>query len=206
MKKKSIALLTDNSLSSNFSDKVRLDNQIVLHGRDRNFHDYHTPEKYLNLAQGLLTNLIIDGIQIKVGSSLADIVDFKKRHQDELGLFRSNIAKLTQSIPKDIPIEVMQQQVQDIYIDEFLPSYNNLKKALNGSGIKWASDNFMKVSFFSTSATAIPMAALGMGLPHALLAGIGVSLITSAISFNVDKEEKIRNSPYSYLLAINKHV
>jgi len=203
---RSIALLTDNNFSSNFSDKIRLDNQIALFGGDHFHFNQNRHEKYINLVQGLLTNLIVKGIQIKGGSSLADIVDFKKRHQDELGLFRNNIAKLTQNVSKDLTVEAIQQQIQDIYKDEFLPSYNNLKKSLDGSGIKWAADNFMKVSFFSTSATAIPSALLGMGIPQALLLGIGVSMITSAISYNVDKQEKLRNNPYSYLLAINERL
>lgn len=100
----------------------------------------------------------------------------------------------------------MRQQVNDIYNDEFLPSYNNFKKALNGSGIKWISDNFMKVSVFSTTATTLPMTLLGLALPHALLAGVGVSLITSAISYNEDKKEKLRANPYSYLLAVDRQV
>jgi hypothetical protein len=100
----------------------------------------------------------------------------------------------------------LKQQVEDIYNDEFLPSYNNFKKALNSAGIKWSADNLMKVSFFSTSATAIPMTLLGLSLPHALLAGAGVSVISSLVSYNVDKKEKLRNNPYSYLLAVDKGV
>jgi hypothetical protein len=202
---KSIALLTDNALTSNLTDKVRLDNQIAIKGRDHDFHRRHD-EKYIHLAQGMLTNLIIDGVKIKNSSSLKDVVKFKKRHRDELGLFRTNIAKLTQNVSKDKPFEAMRQEVQDIYNDEFLPSYNNFKSALSGSGIKWVSDNFMKVSVVSTSATALPMALLGLALPHALIAGVGVSLITSLISYNQEKQEKLRTNPYSYLLAVNKQV
>ena len=193
---KSIALLTDNSLTSNLSDLVRLDNQIAIKGRDFDFH----------LAQGHLTNLIIQGIKVSQASTLEDVVNFKKRHRDELGLFRTNIAKLTKDLPKDLPFDAFKQQIEDIYNDEFLPSYNNFKKSLKGSGIKWIADNFIKVSFFSTSATAIPMTLLGLSLPQVLLAGAGVSIISSLISYNVDKEEKLRNNPYSYLLAVDNGI
>lgn len=203
---KSIALLTDNSLTSNLSDLVRLDNQIAIKGRDYDFHHYHRNERYIHLAQGLLTNLIIQGIKVSKTSSLEDVVNFKKRHRDELGLFRTNISKLTKDIPKNTSIEAFKQQVEDIYNDEFLPSYNNFKKSLDGAGIKWTADNFMKVSFFSTSATAIPMTLLGLSLPQALLAGAGVSIISSLVSYNVDKRDRLRNNPYSYLLAIDKGV
>lgn len=204
--KKAIALLTDNTLTSNLTDKVRLDNQIAIKGRGHDRYSEMQNERYIHLAQGLLTNLIIEGVKIKENTSLVDVVEFKKRHRDELGLFRTSIAKLTQNVSKDLPFEAMRQQVNDIYNDEFLPSYNNFKKALDGAGIKWIAENFMKVTFFSTTATALPMTLLGLALPHALLAGAGVSLITSAISYNEDKKEKLRNNPYSYLLAVDRQV
>jgi len=203
---KSIALLTDNPLTSNLAELVRLDNQIAIRGKDYNFHHHLRNEKYIHLAQGLLTNLIIKGIKISKASSLVDVVNFKKNHPDELGLFRTNIAKLTKDITNGTSFEALKQQVLDIYTDDFLPSYNNFKKALDGSGIKWVSDNFMKISVISTSATALPMALLGLALPHALLAGAGVSIISSLISYNEDKKEKLRTNPYSYLLAINRQL
>lgn len=204
---RSIALLTDNTLTSNLTDKVRLDNQIAINGRDHHdFYHHRHNEKYINLAQGMLTNLIIEGVKINSTSSLEDVVKFKQLHHDELGLFRTNIANLTQNVSKEKKLEAIRQEVEDIYRDEFLPSYNNFKKALSGSGINWVSDNFMKVSVISTSATALPMALLGLALPQALIAGAGVSLITSLISYNEDKKEKLRTNPYSYLLAVNRQV
>lgn len=203
---KSIALLTDNTLISNFTDKVRLDNQIAIKKRDYGFHYHKNNEKYIHLAQGMLINLIIEGIKIKSSSSLEDIVKFKQRYSDELGLFRTNIANLTQSVSREKRIEAVRQEIEDIYKDEFLPAYNNLKKALNGSGIKWVSDNIMKVSVISTGATALPMALLGLALPQALIAGAGVSLITSLVSYNEEKKEKLRTNPYSYLLKVNRQI
>lgn len=201
---KSIALLTDNALTSNLSDLVRLDNQIAIKGRDYDFHHHMRNEKYIHLAQGLLTNLVIKGIRVSKESSLEDVVNFKKRHSDELGNFRTNIANLTKDVKKDTSFEALRQQIEDIYKDEFLPSYNDFKKSLDSAGVKWTVENFMKVSIFSANATAIPMTLLGLSVPHALLAGAGVSIISSLISYNVDKKDKLRKNPYSYLLAIDK--
>lgn len=204
--RKSIALLTDNSLSSNFADLVRLDNQIAIKGREYGFDYSGRNERYIHLAQGLLTNLVIQGIKVTDASSLEDVVKFKKRHRDELGIFRTNIAKLTKDVGKNISFEALKQQVEDIYNEEFLPSYNNLKRSLDGGGIKWVADNFLKVSFFSAPPTSIPLALLGLTIPHALLAGAGVSIVSSLISYNVEKKEKLRSNPYSYLLAVNNGV
>jgi hypothetical protein len=203
---KSIALLTDNSLTSNLSDLVRLDNQIAIKGRDYNFSYSGRDERYIHLVQGLLTNLVIKGIRVTDASSLEDIVKFKSKHRDELGLFRTNIAKLTKDVPKGISFEGLQQQVEDIYNDEFLPAYKNFKRSLDSAGIKWTSENFMKIAFFSVPTTAIPSALLGLSTPQALLAGAGVSIISSLVSYNVDKQEKLRSSPYSYLLSVDKGI
>ncbi len=204
--RRSIELLTDNSSVANLADKVRLNNQVVINGRDYMHRYNHRDQKPLLLAQGLMTNLIIQGIRIGTTSSLEDIINFKRQHLDELGLFRTNIAKLVQSVSKEGPIEAMQQQVEDIYKDEFLPAYNNFKMALESSKIKWLSDNLMNISFISTTATTLPMDLLELTLPQALLAGVGVSLISSVVLYNQDKKERIRTNPYSYLLAINSQI
>jgi hypothetical protein len=202
--RRAMGLLTDNLFTANLSDKVRLDNQIAINDASR--YHRHRNQKSLLLAQGLLTNLIIQGVRIEPTSSLEDIINFKKQHRDELGLFRVNISKLVQSVSKEAPIESLLQQVEDIYKDEFSPAYNNFKKALDSSKIKWFSDNLMKISFISIPATAIPNALLGFTLPQALLAGIGVSLFSSAVLYNEDKKERIRTNPYSYLLAISNQI
>lgn len=204
---RAIAPLTDNSLTSNLSDLVRLDNQIAINGRERDYdyRPYHT-DRYINLSQGLLINMIIEGISIAEPTSLEDVVNFKRRHQDELGLFRKNVANLTKEIPTDASLGQIKQMVEDVYVNEFLPGYNGLKDALNGSGIKWVTDNLMKVSFFSTSATAIPVYLLGESVPHALLAGAGISVISSLISYNVEKQAVLKSNPYSYLLNVNKRI
>lgn len=44
---KSIALLTDNSLTSNLSDLVRLDNQIAIKGGDYDFYNHHRNQRHL---------------------------------------------------------------------------------------------------------------------------------------------------------------
>ncbi|MCW3128165.1 MAG: hypothetical protein JWO03_3823 [Bacteroidetes bacterium] len=202
---KSIALLTDRTLTSNFTDKVRLDNQISTRSRRYDYEE-RGQEKYINLAQGMLTNLIIEGISISDMTSIEDVVKFKKDHPDDLGLFRLNIAKLTEKVKEDRPMEAIRQDIQDVYKDGFLPAYNNLKKSMKGFGIKSFGESFMKVAGFSASATGIPAYALGLSIPYALLVGVGASIVTSAVSYNIDKAEKLRSSPYSYLLAIDKNI
>lgn len=206
----SIAPLTDNVYTSNFNEKVKLDNQIELKGgyyrhfRNPNRDDFNRRDRdYINLSQGLLTNLVIDSIGFQSSTSLVEIIDFRRKYSDELGRFRTNIAKLTASVSTDKPFETIKQDINDIYINEFIPAYNDCKKALKGAGIKWLAKNFMKVSAISASSTGIPMIC-GLGIPQALLVGAGISLVGSIVAYNVDKQAQLRENPYSYLLTINK--
>ena len=104
----------------------------------------------------------------------------------------------------DKPIAILQQEIRDLYNNEFLPALNDFKAALKGSRIKWFTETCLKVSLLSASATGVPMALLGLPVEQALFAGMGVSVIASAVSYNVDKERYLRENPYSYLLSINR--
>jgi len=203
--KECIALLTDNSLSSNFSELIKLDNQVNISGSGYSSHDYMRKEKYLALAQGQLTNLIVQGIKIMPTTTLEDIINFKKHHQDELGKFRTEIGSLTKEVNNSLDMASIRQQIEDIYKDRFSPAYNDLKKSLSSYGIKWVAENFIKVSFFSTGSATIPFL-MGASIPQALFAGAGISLISSIVLFNETKKETLRNNPYSYLLSLGKKI
>lgn len=199
---KSIALLTENDITSKLSEKVRLDNQRPIQ-RSRypmRFQD----ELPLNLSQALMSNLAIQGLEISAESTLEDLIKFKEKYSDELGKFRVEITRLVKGVEEDVAsFEALIQRVNDIYQNEFLPAYNDLKKSLKGAKIKYISKDAIKISFFSTSSTSIPMSLLGMSVPHALIAGVGVSFFASVVNYNVEKQNILRNSPYSYLLSIN---
>lgn len=202
----SIAPLTDNTCTSNLSNLTRLDNQVAIcDHRNYPWGDSHIRNRGHQLSQGILMDLSFKGISISNEVSIHDILEFKRKHQDELGLFRMNLEKLTKNISADATIEQIRQQVYDIYVNQFLPGYDDLKESLSGAGIKWVANNFMKISFFSTGGTAIPTALLGLSIPSALLAGAVVSVISSAVLYNIEKRDILRRNPYSYLLAINKN-
>lgn len=200
-----LVLLTDDEQASNLTEKARIDNQMqVIRNRE---HFYERDERTtLHLSEGLLSNLALRGIRFSPDTKVTDVIRFKRSHQDELGLFRANLTKLVKDIPKDVSFEQLQHQVNDIYTNEFVPSYNNLKRALEGSRFKWIADNVMKISFFSTGATAVPTLMLGASIPQALIAGAGVSLISSIVSYNADKAEKLRNNPFAYLYSAERQL
>ncbi len=197
--------LTDDPEISNFGGLYRLDNVAKI-ARFRGLYEGNRKHREtILLAQGALIDVCLKGITIRDSVSIDDILRFKREHQDELGFFRTNIEALTKNIPQNVTIEQLQQYINDIYYNDFLPGYNNLKKSLDSSKIKWIAQNFMKVSFFSTSATTLPTALLGLSVPTALFAGAAISIISSAILYNKEKQEILRDNPYSYLLSIKKN-
>ena len=197
----SLGMVTDDVPCFNIGNTVRWGNQTAIRPEDR-FRN-RRPRDH-QLEQGLLLNFIISGLSISPDTTLTDIVSFKNHHRDELGRFRTQLTKLTQNLDGNKPIDVMQQEINDLYNNEFMPAFNDFKKALTSSRIKWFTETFLKVSLLSASATGVPMALLGMPVEQAILAGMGVSVIASTVSYSVDKKHFLRENPYSYLLSISR--
>jgi hypothetical protein len=209
-----LGLLTDTPASDRLANAAKLNAELSILKLDRRrlFNPPWHDEELLyrnqpsTLAQGALANLVIKRIQIDPETPVDKLIKFKQKYSDELGLFRSKISDLTTAISDDQSFESLVQKVHDIYTNEFSPEFNAFKKALKASKIKWAADNFLRVAFYSTSATSIPLNLLGLSIPQALLAGVGVSLTVSAVLYNYDKVEKLNQSPFTYILAAEKNL
>jgi hypothetical protein len=186
----SIALITDDISSYGLAENIRSE------GR------YHVGSQ---ITQGILLELIIKGLHISPNTDFETIIKFKNRYDQngELGHFRTELAKLAQSVTSNNGIDALRQEVKDVYVNEFIPAYNELKAALKGFKINWLTDNCMKISAaynFASSSSALK----NLLKPQALLTGGGASLVASLVKYNEKKKEKLRISPYSYLLATEK--
>lgn len=205
-------LLTNEAPNSKLATTVRLDAKIPMSGGRRREYDYgerwqrHHRDLPKSLAQALLADLILEKVNLDPDTPVKKIVQFRRQRADELGRFRTKIGELTKVVSSDLPPDAMRAQVKDIYVNEVLPAMNALKDTLRDSQIKWATDNLLKISFFSLGSTSVPFALLGLAVPQALLVGVGVSLTASAILYNVEKSDKLRQNPYSYLLAVQKQL
>ncbi len=194
-------LLTNIAASNKLATAVRLD--AHLPSLRRRAYGYMLERDLpVSLAQGVLTDLIFEKIQIAPDTSVKKILNFRNDHADELGRFRTKIAELTQVISSNQPIERLHQQVTDIYLNEVQPAIQSLKDGLTGKRIKWASENFLKIAFFST--TSVPLALLGLSVPYALLAGAGISLTASAILYNREKTDDLKQNPFAFVLTAEK--
>ena len=197
---RSLAMVTDSLFSFNTENNMRLCNQAtILPSYDRSSR-YRVPQ----IEQGLLLNFIVQGLSISPDNDLKDILSFKNRHRDELGRFKTELANLTQGLETGQSVDALREDISNLYVNRFTPAFNDFKAALKDSRIKWFSETFLKVSAVTASATGIPMALLGMPVDQAIYAGVGLSVIASTVSYNIQKREVIRNNPYSYLLSIQK--
>lgn len=156
-----------------------------------------------HIAPGLLAHLAIDRIGIAPDTPIRDLLAFRDKHQDELSLFRNAIRSLASSVASDGPVEAMRAQVQSLYDDQVRPAVSNLQRALEGRRIKWLSEGLLKVAFVSAGSSSMLVAA-GMGVPTALLVGAGVSLVASGIMYNVDREQSLAESPFAYLVSLQR--
>ena len=188
----SLGMVTNDSSSFKMGNAAKWGSQSIQRPRDH------------QLEQGLLLNFIIkDGLSVSPDTPFSDIVSFRTRHRDELGKFKTKLTELTQNLDGDRPIEVMQQEISDLYFNEVEPAFHDLKASLKSSKIKCFAKTLFNISTLSVSDT-VATALLGMSAGQALLAGAGISVVASVIPYNEDKKAILRNNPYSYLLSINR--
>lgn len=192
-------LLTDITANNKLATAVRLDAKLSIPKGRRYRHDMP-----LSLAQGTLVDMIFERINIAPDTPVRKILEFRTSHADELGRFRSKIAELTETVSADMPLDALRQRAEDIYLNEVKPAISSLKKDLTDNKIRWGTENFLKVAFVSTGSTSIPLVLLGLAAPYALLASTGVSLFASAILYNREKTERLRQNPFSYVLTTEK--
>ncbi|MFT3952284.1 MAG: hypothetical protein QM689_10150 [Oscillospiraceae bacterium] len=194
----SLGMITDDIPCFDIGNTVRFGNQTTVFPEDR-FCNLRPREH--QLEQGLLLNFIINGLSISPDTDFADIISCKEHHQAELGRFRTQLAKLTQGFVTDKPIDVFKNEISNLYSNEFILVFDDFKAALEGSRIKSFADTLLKVSLLLVSTTGT-LALLGLPVEQAVFAGAGVSVISSSISYSVDKKKTLRENPYSYLLAV----
>ncbi len=197
-------LVTSAPLPHNLSLKVKADAHMP-YLTDKEFdkfrfhrHMHRVPKEF---GQGLLVQLMLEKITLDAETPVEKIISYRENYASELGRFRAKVGELSSSLPSDAPLEAMQQYASDLYLNEVKPSIDDLKKSLTGSRIKWLTDSWLKIASISVGSSSL-LAGVGLATSNALLVGVGVSLISSGILYNIEKDGAIRGNPYSYLLGV----
>lgn len=200
-------LVTSSSLPHNLSLKARTDaklGSVVGHEtmRRREYDGHGGPRRVpRDLAQGMLVELLLENVAIDPKTPIKKIIDYRENHSAELGRLRQQVGALTSSLPEEACLSAMQQHVSDLYINEVKPAVDEFKKSLSGSRIKWLTNGWLKLAFISAGSSSM-LVGMGLATASALLVGAGISLVGSAILYNVDKQDAIRRNPYSYLMSL----
>lgn len=209
-----LGLLSEEVTHQQLAHSVRLDANInVIKQRMRfsrarqmrdsiRLQDCNTSKQ---LAQGMLADLIIDGVKIDPETPVKKIIKFRKDFADELGLLRQKVEELTNSISTEMPMDHLRQNILDIYTNQVCPAINNHRRALKDSNIKWMTDTLLKVSVLSVGTTTI-LPTFGVSMPQALLTVAGASLVGNGILYNIEKKSNLRNNPFTYVFKANKRL
>lgn len=208
-------LLTSLPAADKLAVTARLDAQLAgllpwgVGRRRRPWQEYQAfgPPHSLprHLASGMLANLAIERVGIAPDTTIGQLIDFRKRHRDELAQFQAKIEQLAASVEEDLPAEALRQRISDVHAREVMPAISNLKAALEGRRIRWLSEGLLKVAFLSVGPSTM-LAMAGLAMPTALLAGAGISLVATKIMYNADRRESLRANPFAYLHSMEREL
>lgn len=202
-----LGLVTESSAADQLAIAVRKGKPLGTSGNRRigRHFDAFGPRRSLptDVAPSLLIDLMVQGVSLPEHLSVKEILKFKKDHKEELAVFRREVARLTTDLPKDVPIEALRQAVSDQYQANVLPAMRSLRESLRAQSWDAGLNGLLKVSFFSAAPTS---AAILAGIPSsvALLAGAGISLTASAVLLANQRRRARIDSPYSYLLSMER--
>ena len=155
------------------------------------------------VAPSLLIDLMVQGISLPNNLSATDVLRFKRDHMEELAVFRREVARLATDLPTDAPIEALRQAVSDQYQANVLPAMRSLRESLKAQSWDAGINGLLKVSFFSAAPTSAAILA-GMPSSVALFAGVGISLTASGVLLANQRRRAKIDSPYSYLLSMER--
>jgi hypothetical protein len=200
-----LGLLTDTASYDNLCNVVRLDARFGVGFRHRGSDpfDAHSRNIPNELAQGLFINLVMERIQIDPQTPVNELLEFRQDHAIELRQFRAAVSNLVSNVTA-ITYDAFIHRINDVYENQFLPSMYTIKHQLTNQGIRWFSDNWLKVAFFGATPASLPIALLGVSVPQALLVGAGISITAALALFNTQKRDVLMNNPYSYVMAVSR--
>lgn len=172
-----------------------------LSGRPRRLRRSQTTS---GLVEGSLVDLLMQGIAVSPSVSLKSLLRFRQKHSDELGRLRVKIGDLAASVSRESSLEAVRQQANDLLANQVMPALADLRAALKASRIKTLTEGLLKISALSVAPTSA-LAVAGLPVSTALAIGAGISLTAMAALYAVERENVLRNNPFSYLLSLEKH-
>lgn len=159
------------------------------------------PQAHRPYADGVLYKYVVDGLSIDRETPVEKLLRFKEDYHDELNLFKAELETLTSFDMNGLSARAIEDQVKSQYDHQVVPACNQLKRALDGSHIKWLTGPFAQIVI--TGITTAVTAAITQEPFMVPLAGLAAQAIYSVIENELDRADTLAQSPYSYLLRAN---
>lgn len=139
---------------------------------------------------------------------LDKLIDFRKRHKDELRAFWGHVSGLADELARVAAVdnpELTQLHLRDIYESQTKAMLRDLQRGLLSTGVDTVAGSMaLKVNISAASGTALGAAALAGG--HVALGAASVAL--TVVPYFVTRARQVKAqqaaSPVAYLLAANR--
>ncbi len=161
------------------------------------------------MGEAVLAHLALQAVNVRPDTSVEKILKFRRDHRDELARFRQAIGTLASQLDEELPsLQTFQQQAHDVYINDLEPAINDLLASLRAAGIRSLMSS-LKTAAFSAPLAFLPAEVLAstlgpLAVPVALFAAVGFSITVNLVTFRLDRQERLRENPYSYVLAAQR--
>jgi hypothetical protein len=204
-----LAPLTDSPIAQRMQANLKTlssSSNLNSHGRMGRNHDFPLFPSVGSMkleVSSMLFDYIIESINLDPDTDPKTIISFRRKYKSELARFRIELNSLTKDINLESSLPSLKQSIADIYINKVQPALDDIHKSLKSANIKFLSESILKTSCYAIPSTSIPLALLGLQVPHALFVGAGISVIGSIVISREDRKAKLRENPYSYLYKLN---
>lgn len=200
-----ISLLTESSPHNILANSSRFEGGAHLVNHNNRYPRFREKLEEVYLKKALLSEILLEKINLSADTTVKKIIKFKEKHKDELGRFRTKIDELGNTLKKTKGGKAIKQQIEDLISNEINPAISDLKSALKSNRIRFVDNGLLKISLFSAPPTSLTIYLAGVEYtPHAIFAGAAISITTQAILYNKEKRNILNSNPYSYLLSLEK--
>jgi len=162
------------------------------------------PLETSGFGEGLLVELVLQGIRIDPTTPLDVLLKFKKEHGDELGRLRTVVHEAAGELPALRDPQDLRRNIEDIHRNRIQPALSGLQQALSRVAIRYTLDGVIKtITLVSSSATVAGL--LGVQGPYLMCAmAAGLSVAINFVQYRLDRSRVLDEGAFSYVLAAQR--
>lgn len=199
----SCSLVTDISGAYRASEAIRFQDSIV-HDEFMGFRGYRNRRETIGVeyVDACVSEMILTWFRIEAGTETKQIIRFRKKRRDELERMRNAVFRVNSGIltDDDLSYDNLRKRAKDYVHNEIRPAFDDLKKILREERVKFLPGALQAALYAEAPGSLIAAAGNTWALVAAPLCGITIK----GIRFLLERQETLRNSPWSYLYQAEK--